>query len=89
MFSGPNRLPTPEQVGEIMKLANLKRRHSSVLYNEGYAQACSHPVIVAGAGASVYDAEGQEYLDTANGAGSILLGHAHPKVVTAVPEFAK
>ena len=69
-----------------MKLANRNRGHSSVLFNEGYAQACSQPSIVTGAGASVYDAEGREYLDTANGAGSILLGHAHPKVVTAIQE---
>lgn len=69
-----------------MKLANHKHGHSSILHNEGYAQAYSHPVIVAGEGSSVFDLEGREYLDTAMGGGSVLLGHAHPKVVTAVQE---
>lgn len=58
--------------------------HSSILLNEAYSQSSKQPIIVSGEGAWVYDVEGRKYLDTAMGGGSIILGHAHPKVVSAV-----
>ncbi|HXQ34751.1 MAG TPA: aminotransferase class III-fold pyridoxal phosphate-dependent enzyme, partial [Anaerolineales bacterium] len=41
-------------------------------------------VIVRGQGASLYDAEGKEYLDCSSGHGVANLGHAHPKVAAAI-----
>jgi [amino-group carrier protein]-gamma-(L-lysyl/L-ornithyl)-L-glutamate aminotransferase len=41
-------------------------------------------VIVRGQGASLFDADGVEYLDCAAGHGVANLGHAHPKVAEAI-----
>ena len=45
-------------------------------------------VIVRGEGASLFDADGVEYLDCTSGHGVANLGHAHPKVAAAVAEQA-
>ena len=42
------------------------------------------PVIVRGAGARVWDADGREYLDYVGAFGPLILGHAHPGVVAAI-----
>jgi acetylornithine/succinyldiaminopimelate/putrescine aminotransferase len=44
--------------------------------------------IVRGAGARVWDAEGNEYIDCVAGQGSANLGHCHPLVVEAIREQA-
>ena len=41
-------------------------------------------VITRGAGAELYDADGRPYIDCILGSGPMILGHAHPAVVTAV-----
>ncbi len=42
------------------------------------------PMIVeSGAGASIRDADGREYIDYCMGWGSLILGHAHPDIVKA------
>ena len=41
-----------------------------------------------GAGASVWDADGQAYIDYVGSWGPMILGHAHPEVVKAVQEAA-
>ncbi|HCR70514.1 MAG TPA: aspartate aminotransferase family protein [Anaerolineae bacterium] len=41
-------------------------------------------VIVRGQGASLFDADGKEYLDCSSGHGVANLGHAHPKVAEAI-----
>ncbi len=46
-------------------------------------------VMVRGAGAKLYDAAGEEYLDFMLGSGPLLLGHAHPEVVEAVRRQAE
>ncbi|HEY5664479.1 MAG TPA: glutamate-1-semialdehyde 2,1-aminomutase [Ilumatobacter sp.] len=47
------------------------------------------PYVVARAqGASVWDVEGNEYLDLVQSYGAIILGHAHPAVVEAVGRAA-
>jgi len=46
-------------------------------------------VIVRGQGASLFDAEGIEYLDCTSGHGVANLGHAHPKIAAAIAEQAK
>jgi glutamate-1-semialdehyde 2,1-aminomutase len=43
-------------------------------------------VIASGAGAHVYDPDGNAWLDYLLGSGPMILGHAHPQVVAAVQE---
>jgi acetylornithine/LysW-gamma-L-lysine aminotransferase len=45
-------------------------------------------VIVRGQGASLFDADGLEYLDCASGHGVANLGHAHPKIAEAIYQQA-
>ncbi len=44
--------------------------------------------IVRGQGATLWDSEGNEYIDCSSGHGVANLGHAHPKVAAAVAEQA-
>ena len=44
--------------------------------------------IVRGHGASLFDADGDEYIDCSSGHGVANLGHAHPKVAAAIAEQA-
>lgn len=44
------------------------------------------PVISRGAGACVYDADGNEYIDYRLGFGPVILGHGHPAVVERVQQ---
>ncbi len=44
------------------------------------------PVIVRGAGATMYDADDNRYIDWMMGYGALPLGHAHPAIVEAVNE---
>ena len=41
-----------------------------------------------GKGASVWDVEGKEYLDFLGGIATNILGHAHPKIISAISEQA-
>ncbi|GAC1613305.1 MAG: glutamate-1-semialdehyde 2,1-aminomutase [Candidatus Dormibacteraceae bacterium] len=47
------------------------------------------PIIVRGAGASVWDADGNRFIDYVGAFGPLLLGHADPAIVAAVQEAAK
>ncbi|HEY0780807.1 MAG TPA: glutamate-1-semialdehyde 2,1-aminomutase [Thermoanaerobaculia bacterium] len=47
------------------------------------------PILVRGAGAEVWDADGRRYLDYVGAFGPLLLGHAHPAVVAAITEAAE
>ena len=42
-----------------------------------------------GKGSSVWDVDGNEYLDFHNGFGSMVVGHAHPKVAEAIERAAR
>jgi glutamate-1-semialdehyde 2,1-aminomutase len=49
-----------------------------------------YPVYVArGQGSRVWDVDGHEYVDFHNGFGTMLVGHAHPKVVEAIERAAR
>src|SRR5918992_494323 len=49
-----------------------------------------YPVYVArGQGSRVWDVDGHEYVDYHNGFGTMLVGHAHPKVVEAIERAAR
>jgi glutamate-1-semialdehyde 2,1-aminomutase len=43
----------------------------------------------SGRGATVRDVDGNEYVDMHNGFGSMIVGHAHPKVVEAIERAAR
>ena len=46
-----------------------------------------HPLVLTrGLGVHVWDSEGRCYLDLVGGIAVCALGHAHPKVVTAIQE---
>lgn len=45
--------------------------------------------LVKGAGAQVWDSEGNEYLDFLGGIATNILGHAHPSLVEAISKQAK
>ncbi len=65
-----------------MNIIETENKHTSGLY------AKQNFAIVRGQGASLWDAEGNEYIDCSSGHGVANLGHAHPKVAAAVAEQA-
>ena len=54
-----------------------------------FAAVGGHPFFVAGgSGASIYDVDGNAYIDFVQSWGALLFGHAHPEVIRAVSEAA-
>ncbi len=63
-----------------MDIISTEDRHTSGLYTK-------QPIIfVRGRGASLWDADGNEYIDCNGGHGVANLGHAHPKVAAAIAQ---
>ena len=60
------------------EIIEIETKHSSGTY------AKQPLVIVRGQGASLFDADGVEYLDCSSGHGVANLGHAHPKIAEAM-----
>ena len=60
------------------EILDIETKHTSGTY------AKQPLVIVRGQGASLFDADGVEYLDCASGHGVANLGHAHPKIAEAL-----
>lgn len=60
------------------EIIEIENNHASGTY------AKQPIVIVRGLGASLFDAEGNEYLDCSSGHGVANLGHAHPKIAEAI-----
>lgn len=60
------------------EIIEIETKHSSGTY------AKQPLVIVRGQGASLFDADGVEYLDCSSGHGAANLGHAHPKIAEAI-----
>jgi len=73
----PTNLPTDQPT-----LMALEARYTSGVYPKRPL------VIVRGAGARVWDAEGREYIDCVAGQGAANLGHAHPAIVEAISRQA-
>ena len=65
-----------------MNIIEIENKHTSGLYSK------QNFAIVRGQGATLWDAEGNEYIDCSSGHGVANLGHAHPKVAAAVAEQA-
>lgn len=64
------------------EIFEIETKHSAGTY------AKQPLVIVRGQGASLFDANGVEYLDCASGHGVANLGHAHPKIAEAIYQQA-
>jgi acetylornithine/LysW-gamma-L-lysine aminotransferase len=65
-----------------MNIIDIENKHTSGLYTK-------QPfVIVRGQGATLWDTDGNEYIDCSSGHGVANLGHAHPKVAAAIAEQA-
>lgn len=64
------------------EIIEIENKHSAGTYSK------QSLVIVRGQGASLFDADGVEYLDCASGHGVANLGHANPKVAEAIYEQA-
>jgi acetylornithine/LysW-gamma-L-lysine aminotransferase len=63
-----------------MDIFKVESEHTSGLYTK-------QPIIfVRGQGASLWDADGNEFIDCNSGHGVANLGHAHPKVAAAIAE---
>jgi acetylornithine/LysW-gamma-L-lysine aminotransferase len=60
------------------EIIDIENKHTSGVYAK---QALS---VVRGQGASLFDADGNEYLDCSSGHGVANLGHAHPKIAEAL-----
>jgi acetylornithine/LysW-gamma-L-lysine aminotransferase len=60
------------------EIIEIENKHTSGVY------AKQTLTIVRGQGASLFDAEGVEYLDCSSGHGVANLGHAHPKIAEAL-----
>ncbi len=63
-----------------MDIISTENLHTSGLYMK------QPIIIVRGQGASLWDVDGNEYIDCAAGHGVANLGHAHPKVAAAIAE---
>jgi 4-aminobutyrate aminotransferase-like enzyme len=75
----PNRID--ELPGQIQK--NIRRRDQSL--GPGYRLFYNTPLeVVRGKGVTLFDRDGNEYLDVYNNVPSV--GHCHPKVIAAVHE---
>jgi [amino-group carrier protein]-gamma-(L-lysyl/L-ornithyl)-L-glutamate aminotransferase len=61
-------------------LYEIETRYGAGVYTK------QHLSFVRGQGASLFDADGNEYLDCSSGHGVANLGHAHPKVAAAIAE---
>ena len=63
-----------------MDIISIESEHTSGLYTK------QPIIIVRGQGASLWDIDGNEYIDCSSGHGVANLGHAHPKVAAAIAE---
>ena len=63
-------------------IIDIENKHTSGLYTK------QNFVIVRGQGATLWDMDGNEYIDCSSGHGVANLGHAHPKVAAAIAEQA-
>ena len=63
-----------------MDIIETENKHTSGLYTK------QPIIIVRGEAASLWDADGVEYIDCAAGHGVANLGHAHPKVAAAIAQ---
>jgi len=63
-----------------MDIIDTENKHTSGLY-------IKQPIIfIRGQGASLWDVNGEEYIDCSAGHGVANLGHAHPKIAAAIAE---
>lgn len=74
---------------ESVKVAHRLRElvpggaHTYAKGPDQYPEDCA-PIIARGLGSHVWDVDGNEYVEYGSGLRSVILGHAHPRVVEAV-----
>ena len=76
---------------ELWSLLNMMNNLEALSsWNSGLQNNYGTPSIALahGTGASVWDVDGNEYLDLLGGIATNILGHAHPKIVAAISEQA-
>ncbi|MET0739946.1 MAG: aspartate aminotransferase family protein [Candidatus Nanopelagicales bacterium] len=79
----PAPTPDPARGAEVY---DLDRAH---VFHSWSAQAALKPIVIAAAeGTSVWDYEGNRYLDFSSQLVNVNIGHQHPKVVAAIQEQA-
>src|ERR671937_1082134 len=73
---------------EEQRLLEKARRYlpGGTLGNTRFADDVAF-VVKAGQGSKIFDMSGRAYIDYLLGSGPMILGHAHPAVVTAVREY--
>ncbi len=86
------------------KLVKMQRPHSQEIFRRAtdvlvggvnspvraFRAVGGEPIVVdRAAGARLWDADGNEYIDYVCSWGALILGHAHPKVVQAIAEQAR
>ena len=77
-MSGHNTMMTETTLNTV----DIENSHTSGVYPK-------RPLtVVRGQGATVWDDEGNRYIDATSGQGVALLGHSHPNVVQAITEQA-
>lgn len=89
---------SPVMAGEVLKTETSRRLYAEA--QELIPGGVNSPVrawrsvggdplfISRGAGAYLYDADGNEFLDYIGSWGPLILGHAHPRVVAAIQDAA-
>jgi glutamate-1-semialdehyde 2,1-aminomutase len=90
-------MSTPAKINKQRPLSqDIFRRATEVLVGgvnspvRAFRAVGGDPIIVDhAAGARLWDADGNEYLDYVGSWGALILGHAHPKVIQAISDQAR
>ncbi|MDJ0767086.1 MAG: aspartate aminotransferase family protein [Myxococcota bacterium] len=72
-----------QHVSLMPNIMSLEDRHTSGFYSKRKV------AIERGLGASLWDSNGNEYIDCATGHGVAVLGHSHPNITTALTKQAR
>src|SRR6266851_3072875 len=89
-------MSSPKQVGmQRPRSEKIFRRATDVLVGgvnspvRAFRAVGGEPIVIdRAAGARLWDADGNEYIDYVCSWGALILGHAHPKVVKAIAKQA-
>ncbi|MQA03022.1 MAG: glutamate-1-semialdehyde 2,1-aminomutase [Streptosporangiales bacterium] len=85
-MNSPHReLASSAELNEVLHALVPGGAHTYAKGDDQYPAGLA-PVISHGAGARVWDVDGNEYIEYGSGLRSVSLGHAHPRVVAAVQE---
>ncbi|NBX73846.1 MAG: aminotransferase class III-fold pyridoxal phosphate-dependent enzyme [Alphaproteobacteria bacterium] len=78
-----------QRVDDKLSAARAKRQtYGDVVWNEGYGPHDARVYVKSGHGCTIIDDADNTFIDMGLGAGSAMLGHAHPAVVAAIAQQA-